>query len=339
MNSLPELFLTRLQEILPAEKYQNGLKSFSKTDLLVVRVNTLKISKEKILEILKNLNIQCAWIPEVRDALRLENITLRELQETEIFKSGLVYCQNLSSMLPVMALDPGPGERVLDMCAAPGSKTTQIAAFMKNEGSIMAIEAIKDRYYRLKSVVDSMGVKIVSMRLMDARRFRPLISHDRRTFSREHSPSRHHREFSQNQDLLFDRILLDAPCSSEGRFKTNDPKTYRYWSLRKIEEMVRKQRGLLLNASRWLKPGGVLVYSTCSFAPEENEGVLNWLFKKTQGKLISMPISFPKIETYPAITRWKGKIFDPQITNCVRVLPDEKMEGFFIAKLVLGREP
>lgn len=309
MNSLPALFLHRLQEIIPSNKYPSCLESFSSPSPLIVRVNTLKISKEELLESLRNLSIPFTEIPGIQDALELRHVSSRELQETGIFKRGYVYCQGLSSLLPAIVLDPKPGEWVLDMCAAPGSKTTQMAALMQNRGRIVALEAVRTRYYKLRSVVGAQGAEIVSMRAIDARRFRPPAAQ------------------------LFDKILVDAPCSSEGRFKTNDPKTYAFWSLRKIKEMVRKQRGILLNASRWLKPHGVLVYSTCSFAPEENEGVIDWLLRKTQGQLETVPIELPRIKTTAAVLKWQGKDFHPQLKHSRRILPNQKMEGFFMAKL------
>jgi len=210
--------------------------------------------------------------------------------------------------LPVLVLDPRGGENILDMCAAPGSKTTQMAALMQNQGTIVAIEAVRNRYYKLKAVTSLLGVENVIFKLMDGRSYRA-------------------------REQLFDKILVDAPCSCEGRFKVEDPKTYRYWSLRKIREMTRKQKGLLLNASRLLKPEGRLVYATCTFAPEENEEVLNWLLKKTAGTIRVDKIHIKDISAYPARQQWQGKTFDRQIENCLRILPDEKMEGFFIAKL------
>jgi len=142
---------------------------------------------------------------------------------------------------------------------------------------------------------------------MDARRFRP-------------------------RNSFFDKILVDAPCSSEGRFQSGNPKTLAYWSSRKIKEMMRKQRGLLLAASRLLKPGGILVYSTCTFAPEENEGVVHWLLKKTKGTLRTESIDIPGVASYPVVTQWNKKEFNGEITKCFRVLPNVHMEGFFIAK-------
>ena len=98
--------------------------------------------------------------------------------------------------------------------------------------------------------------------------------------------------------------------------------------------MVQKQRGLLLSACRLLKPGGVLVYSTCTFAPEENEGVVDWVLRKLPGEMRVEPIAFEHIERYPAIVEWGSRTYDAQVLNCFRVLPTDLMEGFFVAKLV-----
>ena len=109
----------------------------------------------------------------------------------------------------------------------------------------------------------------------------------------------------------FDRVLLDAPCSAEGRFAIGDPKTYRYWKVRKIHEMVRKQKRLLFSAIRCLKPGGILVYSTCTFAPEENEGVVSWALKRFADEVELVPCPVPVSNRVCALTTWHDKPFHP----------------------------
>ena len=126
---------------------------------------------------------------------------------------------------------------------------------------------------------------------------------------------------------------------AESVFKTFDKKTFVYWSPRKIKEMVRKQRGLLLAASRLLKPGGVMVYSTCTFAPEENEGVVDWLLRKTKGALKIEPIHLKDVKSYPTILTWKKRDYNSDVGGCLRVFPDERGEGFFIAKLTKRASP
>ncbi len=308
MPSLPFPFLERLKHILPIETQNDVLRTFSRPGPLSVRINTLKIGREELTKELVEHKIFFTPVPWYKDALILNDIPQKELGETEFAQQKFFYSQSLSSMLPVIVLDPQPGEKILDMCAAPGGKTTQMASHMNNEGSILAVEAIKDRFYRLKSVVNQLGASIVDYKVMDARRFR-------------------------FQGEYFDRILVDVPCSSEGRFKTSAPKSFAYWSPRKIREMAQKQRGILMTASHLLKPGGVLVYSTCTFAPEENEGVVDWLLKKTKGTIQVVPIDLPDVKTYPALRVWQNKEFNPEVSKCLRVLPNEMMEGFFIAKL------
>ncbi len=308
MQSLPPFFLERLQKIIPPNHFARCLKSFEEQLRVSVRINTLKIKRQDALRILKSKSVSIKEVDWCGEALLINGATRRELGEEDLVKNGCLYMQSLSSMLPSLILEPKPGERVLDMCAAPGSKTTQIAAIMRNQGEIVAIERVKDRFYKLKSVVKHLGADTITFHLMDARKY-------------------------QAKDQLFDRILVDAPCSSEGRFKISNKKTYFYWSLRKIKEMAHKQKGLLLAASRLLKIGGVLVYSTCSFAPEENEAVVDWLLRKTKGTIRVENIDFPEIERYDSLSEWNGKAFDKTISHCLRVLPDEQMEGFFVAKL------
>lgn len=305
-QDLPLVFLDRLRKIIPVEHFEKVVGYFSRPLPITVRVNTLKIKRAAALEHLKTQGISFREFAPIPEALFLEGITSPQANEIDLVKDGRLYRQALSSMLPVLALDPQPGERVLDLCAAPGSKTTQIAARMNNQGELIAVEVIKPRFYKLKTVCQLLGVENITFKLTDGRRFR---SHE-----------------------LFDKILVDAPCSSEGRFSTLDKDSFGYWSPRKIKEMVQKQRGLLLTASRLLKPGGTLIYSTCTFAPEENEGVVSWVLKKAP-ELKVEPLPLGNIPSYPAILEWEEKAFNPAVKDALRVLPTENTEGFFIIKL------
>ena len=305
--SFPPEFLQRLQSIIPTEFSCAVLNSLVQPRCLSIRINFLKISEEQALTLFKQKEIAFQRVPWCAEALILNSRPEHNEDWDSWFEQGLFYRQGLSSMLVVHLLDPRPGEAVLDLCAAPGSKTSHMAARMQNQGEITACEAIRGRIFKLKSVLKLLDVQNVHVRLLDARRYR-----------------------SQQQ---FDRILVDAPCSSEGRFFIDEPESYQYWSPRKIKEMVRKQRGILLNATRLLKPQGTLVYSTCTFAPEENEGVLDWVLRKTERRLRVVPIEAPQIEQYPAIKSWGKRDFDPQVRQSLRVLPNRVMEGFFIAKL------
>ena len=295
--------------MIPSESLEGVLNHFSARRILSVRINTLQGDQKNILDILKARNILFTVLPWCKDVLILENISQEDLRELDLVQEGKIYQQSLSSLLVSLVLDPQPGERVLDLCAAPGSKTTHIAMLMKNQGEIVAVETIKDRYYRLKSVVALLGATNVHLKLMDGRKYR---------------------------DGTFDRILVDAPCSSEGRFHTADQKSFGFWSLRKIKEMAHKQKGLLLNASRLLKPGGMLVYSTCTFAPEENEAVVDWFLRKSKAAFEVVPIKFESVATYPAVTVGVKKSFNAQVQHCTRILPTESMDAFFMVKMMKG---
>lgn len=311
VETLPPVFLERLKRIIPPEYYDSCLKSFAQDRPLSVRINALKTTRDQALTALNNHKIEYILVPWCQEALILRGIDSRQLTGNDLIKQGFLYIQSLSSMLPALILNPQPGENILDMCAAPGGKTTQMAALMNNEGLVLAVEKVKERFYKLKTIVAQSGAGNVTVKLTDAKRLRAQSG-----------------EFE-----LFDKILLDVPCTTEGRFKISDKKTYAYWSPRKIKEMMQKQRGLILTASRLLKSGGVLVYSTCTFAPEENESIIDWLLRKAQGIMAVEPIDFEGIKTYPVILEWNGKQFDSRVKECLRVLPDEIMEGFFVAKL------
>jgi 16S rRNA C967 or C1407 C5-methylase (RsmB/RsmF family) len=137
----------------------------------------------------------------------------------------------------------------------------------------------------------------------------------------------------RNRPEYFDRVLLDAPCSTEGRFQVNDPETYAYWSPAKIKEMSRKQNRLLYSAIQCLRPGGVLVYSTCSFAPEENELILEKALS-TFGDAIELePIDVTLDNVQAPLKSWKGKPIKAGLTPVRRILPTDVMEGFFVGRI------
>lgn len=306
-NSLPAIFLQRLESIVGSQNYPLVLNSFSQDRMCSVRINTLCTTLEAAVEYLSNGNIRFQRISWNQNALEFMDLRSQEFSRSPWVDQGKFYIQSLSSMLPAIVLDPLPKQRVMDLCAAPGSKTTQMAALMQNQGEIVAIDSVRSRFYRLKAVLQSQGAEIVQAKCLDGARYR---SAD-----------------------LFDKILVDAPCSSETRFKSSDPETIGYWSIRKIKEMAHKQKGLLLNACRLLKPGGTLVYSTCTFAPEENEAVVDWALRKLPGQIKLLPIELEGVSRYPALLEWERKTFDTSISHCFRVLPVNGMEGFFMAKL------
>jgi 16S rRNA (cytosine1407-C5)-methyltransferase len=137
---------------------------------------------------------------------------------------------------------------------------------------------------------------------------------------------------------MFDRVLLDAPCSSEAKFSILNPRSYAFWSLRKIRESRKLQKRLILSAWESLRPGGRLLYSTCSFAPEENEAVLDFLLKKRRDAEI-LPLELPVPNVMEGMAEWEKSRFDPSVARARRILPTEEMDGFFLALIEKKENP
>lgn len=305
-RDLPKVFIERLNDIIPAAHIPDVIKSFSLSERPCFRVNTLRwdiLSAENYFKEQGFHPIPLTVCPGAFLMMPHDKVALRSSKPVE---EGRIYWQNPSSLLPALILDPRPGERILDLCAAPGSKTTQMAAMMNGTGEITALEVVKGRFFKLRSVIELTGAANVLSKCMDARRFQP-------------------------RDGAFEKVLVDAPCSSEGRFNTGDKDSFGYWSPRKIKEMAQKQKGLLLNAGRCVIPGGRLVYSTCTFAPEENESVVDWFLRKSAGCFELEPFHLPEVPRYPALRGFQKQSYKHDLSAAWRVLPDGIFSGFFLA--------
>ena len=244
----------------------------------------------------------------IQTLLFLKNKSIRELTETEEYKKNLFYIQNLSSMIPSLVLDPQPEEKIFDIAAAPGSKTTHIGMLMKNTGELTANDLSFKRLFKLKENLTRMGITNTKVLYLPGESFR------------------------KNLPEYFDKTLDDVPCSMEGRIKTADPKTYKDWSTKKIKQLSKLQKFLLRSAISATRIGGTIVYSTCTLASEENEEVIEWVVNKTPEALIVEKIHFPNLHLQNGMTSWKKKHFE-HIKNSARIFPSAEMEGFFIAKI------
>ena len=295
--------------IVGPQKWDSIANTFAEPKPTTFRINSIKANSAILKEKLEHRGFRLEKVPWYPEAFILRERRLRELQETEAYKQGEIYVQSLSSMLPPIVLSPQPGERILDLTAAPGSKTTQMACLMKGEGEIVANDNNRIRFFKLKANVELQGAKNVKMMM------------------------KHGELFGCDEPESFDRVLLDVPCSAEGRFNIREPASYHYWKPAKIKEMARKQKNLILSALRALKPGGTLVYSTCTFAPEENEGVLSWALEKLDGTAQLEAVKLPFPNQTPGLLKWEKEAFPPSFRHAVRILPTPVMEGFFIARL------
>lgn len=296
-----EKFVHRYSQITDWQVFKTYCCSFLRKS---IRVNTLKISIEDLKKRLEKSFVleqipwckEGFWIRHKQDRLDVGNTAEHVL--------GYYYVQESASMIPPIVLDPQPGERILDMCAAPGSKTSQIAQYMENEGIIVANDVKGLRLAPLGINVQRMGVSNCVLTLMKGEGI---------------------------QGVEFDKVLLDAPCSGTGTIRKSI-KTIAIWNPEMIKRLASVQRRLITKAFELVAPGGRLVYSTCSVEPEEDEAVVDFLLQ-TQPFARIEEINLPIVHT-PAITEFEGKIYNSEVKKCLRLWPqDNDTEGFFVASI------
>lgn len=295
-----ELIITELKNRLQVSYSEDLvlkiLEGYRVKRVVSLRINRLKTTPDHVDQVLSEHHLsyqRVSWYDDARIIFAHES----ELMKLELFTQGKIYLQSLSSMIPALIMEPKPKTDILDMAAAPGGKTTQIAAMTNNTCHLTACEAHPIRAEKLKFNLQRQGAKNVSLLIQDARKMDPYFT--------------------------FDEILLDAPCTGTGTFELNDPQTYQTFSTKLLDHVTLTQKEMLQAALRMLKPGKTLVYSTCSILPEENEKQIENLLKT--GKVELLPIDeswFHQLPTLPS--RLKGTLLIP---------PTEYFEGFFVAKL------
>jgi 16S rRNA (cytosine1407-C5)-methyltransferase len=304
---LPEPFTERLAQIVPSADFLPVLATFAATKPTAFRVNTLLADVEAVRAGLTAHGFTLTPVPWLAEAFTVPEEQRRALTESAEFAARHLYIQNLASMLAAPLLDPAPGETILDLAAAPGGKTLHLAARMGNQGQIRAVEPVRGRYHKLRATLREYGVAIAWPYQMDG------------------------RAAGRRWPAVFDRVLLDAPCSSEARFRLAQPESWAHWSPRKIKETAHKQHGLMRAALEALRPGGLLLYCTCAFAPEENELVIDGALRR--GGVRIEPLTLPIPNTAPGLTTWKGRDLHPDLVHLRRVWPTAQMDGFALALL------
>ncbi|MFT6398149.1 MAG: 16S rRNA C967 or C1407 C5-methylase (RsmB/RsmF family) [Bradymonadia bacterium] len=228
------------------------------------------------------------------------------LGNTRPYSLGLVHAQEESALWAVDALGLQPGMRVLDLCAAPGNKTAQIAVALGDRGLVVANERKSSRVAGLRGNLSRLRVTCAAVCCGDGVRFR--------------------------SETLFDAVLVDVPCSCEGTARKHLAEGHRGGAGEYRESITQIQTALLRNAARHTRPGGTIVYSTCTFAPEENEGVLQRV-----PELEVVPIAAPPLHTSPALGEWNGARFRADTSHALRLWPHHNdTGGFFVAKLRKG---
>jgi NOL1/NOP2/sun family putative RNA methylase len=300
-----EKFVKRYSALTDIDKFKEYSFSYLRKS---IRVNTLKIGvKEIVARMSPEWNL--TPVPWCKEGFWIEHRGEGEAKRWDVGNTiehilGYIYIQEAASMIPPLVLEPQAGEKVLDMCAAPGSKTTQIAQYMKNKGVIVANELTGARIAALGVNLQRCGVSNTITTQMSGTRF---------------------------YDMEFDRVLVDAPCSGTGTIRKS-LKTVEMWNPSLASYLAKTQRQLIRAGFTVLKKGGTLVYSTCTLEPEEDEGVIDFLLNEfPDAKVEKIDIKLNRSE---AVVEFEGKKYSEEVKKCLRIWPqDNDTEGFFVAKI------
>lgn len=298
---LPEQFLNRMEKML-GEDYGRFLESYDKPRYQALRINHLKDPGE---EIRKKVDFLGEKVPWVQGGYYYKEES--HPGKHPFHEAGVYYIQEPSAMVPAAVLGALPGERVLDLCAAPGGKSTQIGAAMQGKGILVCNEIHPQRAKILSENVERMGMT------------NALVLNHEPGYLAEHFPE------------YFDRILVDAPCSGEGMFRKNEEATQQ-WSPENVTMCAARQREILESAAIMLKKGGSMVYSTCTFAPEEDEGTIDCFLRAHP------EFSLGEMKLYPGMEPGRGELIPDRgrkLEKTVRLWPHKlKGEGHFVALLI-----
>jgi NOL1/NOP2/sun family putative RNA methylase len=272
-----------------------------------IRVNTIKATVEQVVDALDEAGIAADPV-DWHD--RLFVLPEASAGANWPYFHGWIHGQEEVSAIPATVLDPQPGDRVWDACAAPGSKTTQLAALMDDTGEVVATDNNLGRISALRTNTERLGATSVAVTHEDGR------NHSLKPFD----------------GTGYDRALVDVPCSCEGTIRKN-PDALEDWSMSHVEGVAGVQKGILTRAVQVTEPGGTVVYSTCTFAPEENEAVLDHVLDAEACALVDYDLPLTHRD---GITEWEGASFDPTVSKAKRIYPHHNdTGGFFCAKLAV----
>ncbi len=294
-------YFNTYKEIIPSfERFINHLKG---TLPQYIRINSLKVSIEELLSQWKNKGVQFSSTC-LDYMIKLEDdIPVGNLKEYQL---GYIYPQTLTSAIAGHVLGVRPDETVLDMCAAPGSKTGQIAQLMQDRGLIVANDPLQKRQGLLIQNLKRLGITNTIFTGYLGQNF-PM-------------------------HMKFDKILVDVPCSGEGNYRVDENGNLINREAVRMKRLFNVQKQLLLRAFDILEPGGIIVYSTCTYNPVENEAVVNHLLKTSEDAFL-LPIDLP-IQHTPGCTEWNNEQYEEELKLCWRIYPHQvSAVGFFVAKI------
>lgn len=292
--SYPQWLVKRWTELFGQEFCENLLKSGNDIPKVCIRVNRLKTDKKTLKNEFLNIGIDIEDGLYLEDALYLSNTS--SIARLEPFKQGLFQVQDESSMLAVKVLDPKPGEIIADVCAAPGGKATFIAELMENKGKVIAFDIYEHKINLIKNAAQRLGIEIIDAMIRDAR--------------------------EKHKDIRADRVLVDAPCSGLGIIRKKPDLKYAK-NEQQIKDLVNIQKQILHASAGIVRTGGVLVYSTCTIEPAENDEVADWFVKNHHNFVIDQISQYVPDKLKPAI---KNNGFMQLYPNL------HGTDGFFIAR-------
>jgi tRNA (cytosine49-C5)-methyltransferase len=296
------LFIERYSNLTDWDKFKDYSLSFLRRS---IRINTNLASIAEVKKSIQSKGWKLDPIPWCKEGFWISHPDRRDVGNLFEHHLGQIYVQEAASMIPPLVLDPKPGDIVLDMCAAPGSKTTQMAVMMKNEGLIVANDYKGARLQSLGINLQRSGLTNTIVSLMSGKRF---------------------------HEFEFDKILVDAPCSGTGTIRKS-LKTITIWNPGMISKLARQQKELIVSAFDNLKSGGEMVYSTCSVEPEENEGVIDYLLEKFDDAKV-VKVKLPGLKLAKPVMEFKGKKYNLAVKDVMRIWPqDNDTEGFFVCKI------
>lgn len=307
-DALPEAFRTRTQQVLPADALARWQAGFSSAPAMAVRWTGPGTLPVEAIDALQAAGLQPRPMDWYEDGVHLEAGDRAAVRALPLFKDGSLTLQSASSMFAVLALAPESGQDVLDLCAAPGGKTALLHRLMDGTGRLVANDLSRRRMARLRDQLQVLGVDGVKTMCGDG----VLLSRDLAS--------------------CFDRVLVDAPCSGEGRWHGGDQSAWANWSLSTTRTLAKRQETLLRAACRMVRPGGRVVYATCTLAPEENEHVVSRVLAREPVCLRPIDLASPAV--FGGLTQWGVSAYDEQLQHACRLLPcTDGFTGFFVALL------
>ncbi len=311
MKKIDKLFWERLSQIYNKNDLELIEYALNLDKPVTFRINKIKSCKENIINALEKNNIKYEILDFIDECFICENIEEKVIWNLDIYKNWEIYMQSISSQIPVLFLDLKANDNILDVTAAPGWKTSQIASILQNsQKEIIACDNSFIRLEKMKYNLEKQAVEKCNILKIDSTTLN-----------------------TKFKEETFDKILADLPCSAEWRINLNNEKTYWFWSVENIKKNYNLQKNILKSVVPLLKKWWTLVYSTCTLAPEENEEIVHFLLSNFPYlEIVNIPLNSNLARDW--IKKFKDKVYNKNVIKSKRFLPSHQTEWFFIAKFI-----